>query len=146
MSRVPVLQRVSSRAFVGAILAMGILRFALTVSGVPNETVKYFSMSAIIMAGTVYYALTTDTHMERLRAGYLLFIPYMIIEVAALGYTWLTGHQTIFHANEYSFGTSIGTHTLGHLVGGLTWEPLGFGFLFMEIIWLIEKGVRRVIG
>ena len=59
----------------------------------------------------------------------------MIIEVLALGYTWLTGQQTIFHAAEYSMGFSIMWHTwLGHLVGGLTWEPLTL-FVLMEVIW-----------
>jgi hypothetical protein len=64
----------------------------------------------------------------------------MIVEVAALGYTWASGRQTIFHAKEYSFGTPIWGHTLGHLVGGLTWEPLSI-FLLMEIVW----GISRLI-
>jgi hypothetical protein len=65
----------------------------------------------------------------------------MVVEVAALGYTWATGRQTIFHAADYSLGTSIGTHTVGHFVGGLTWEPLG-SFVIMEVVWLIAKVVR----
>jgi hypothetical protein len=71
-------------------------------------------------------------------------LPYMIIEVAALGYTWATGRQTIFHAQEYSFGVGVGEHTIGHLVGGLTWEPL-FLFLVMEVIWLLYSGGRRLL-
>ena len=118
------------------ILGVGIVRFLLTVAGMPNSTVKYFSMTAVLAAGAIYFAVFTNKHRERLFAAFLLIFPYMLVEVAALLYTWSTGNQTIFHAAEYSFGFSIGLHTLGHLVGGLTWEPLSL-FLFMELIWAV---------
>src|SRR5439155_2831270 len=89
-------------------------------------------------------AVVSKTHKERLKAAYLLILPYMTIEVLALGYTWASGRQTIFHAQEYSFGTSIMVHTIGHLVGGLTWEPL-FGFVVMESVWFIYAGGRRLL-
>lgn len=124
------------------ILCMGVIRFALTVTGVPHSTVKYFSMTSVIAAAAVYVAITTRTHRERLNAAFLLILPYMVIEVAALAYTWATGHQTIFHAEEYSFGVSVMVHTIGHLVGGLTWEPLLL-FLTMELIWWIFSLIAR---
>ena len=140
----PLLQRSSMRAFIFAILAVGILRFLLTVSGLPNSIVKFASMTAVILVGTIYFAMTTDTHKERLKASFLLILPYMIIEVLALGYTWITGQQTIFHAAEYSFGgTPLGYHLVGHFVGGLTWEPLSV-FVVMEIVWLITKGLSAL--
>jgi hypothetical protein len=122
------------KVFIAAIAGMGIVRFALDRHGLPVETVKYFSMSAVIFIGTIYFAIATKTHKGRLKDAYLLIMPYMIIEVLALGYTWETGAQTIFHTKEYSFGMPIGAHTIGHLVGGLTWEPL-FLFLVMEVVW-----------
>src|SRR5262249_50082824 len=124
------------KVFIGAIAGMGVLRFILNMNGVPNETVKYFSMTAIILIASVYFAIVTTTHKERLKAAYLIIMPYMIIEVLALGYTWISGRQTIFHTAPYTFGVSIGTHTIGHLVGGLTWEPLII-FVQMEIIWYV---------
>jgi hypothetical protein len=135
------LQRADMRGFVAAIFLMGVVRFALTAAAFPDTFVKFFSMSVIILAGIVYFAIRTETHKERLKAAYVLFFPYMVVEVAALGYTWATGRQTIFHAADYSFGTSIGVHTLGHLVGGLTWEPLG-AFVVMEIIWVIGRAMK----
>ena len=125
-----------------AILCMGVIRFTLTVTGVPDSTVKYFSMTSVIAAAAVYFAITTRTHRERLNAAFLLILPYMVIEVAALAYTWATGHQTIFHAEEYSFGVSVMVHTIGHLVGGLTWEPLLL-FLTMELIWWVFSLIAR---
>jgi hypothetical protein len=131
------------RGFMAAIFLMGLLRFALTLAALPDALVKFFSMTVILLAGTVYFALRTATHKDRLKAAYLLMFPYMVVEVAALGYTWATGRQTIFHSADYSLGTSIAVHTIGHFVGGLTWEPLS-AFVVMEIVWLIGRLVSSV--
>jgi hypothetical protein len=133
------------RAFIAAVFGMGVIRFILTVIGLPDSTVKYFSMTAVITIGALYFAVMTNTHRERLHAAFFLIIPYMIIEVAALAYTWATGHQTIFHSADYSLGLSIVQHTLGHLAGGLTWEPL-FIFIFMEVVWVVYTLVARLVA
>jgi len=136
--------KTSLKLFMAAIAVMGVIRFVLTIAGMPDAIVKFASMTVIMMVGTLYFGVVSLTHKERLKAAYLLVLPYMIVEVAALGYIWATGHQTIFHAAEYSFGMGIAAHTIGHLVGGLTWEPL-FLFLVMEIIWFIYSGGRRLL-
>jgi len=130
------------RGFIAAVLLAGILRFILTVAGLPNSIVKFASMTVVLIIATIYFALATERHLDRLKAAYLIFLPYMFIELAALGYTWATGQQTIFHAQEYSFGMPMSYHFLGHLVGGLTWEPLA-AFVVMEVIWLIAWPFRR---
>ena len=131
------------RAFIAAILAMGGLRFYLTVSGYPDSFVKWFSMTAVISAGILFFAFRTQTHKERFIASYLLIIPYMIVEVAALSYTWISGRHTIFQTDEYSLGFPIAEHTVGHFIGGLTWEPWSV-FLLMEILWGIGWLIRRL--
>jgi hypothetical protein len=136
------LRRADMRGFIAAVFLMGLLRFILTTAGLPDSIVKFFSMSVVLLAGMIYFALNTRTHAERVKAAYLLFFPYMVVEVAALAYTWGTGRQTIFHAADYSFGTSIEAHTIGHLIGGLTWEPLG-AFVIMEVIWFIADLFKR---
>src|SRR5678816_2076206 len=141
----PLLRRRSMKAFMAAVFGMGVLRFALTVAGLPDSTVKYFSMSAVTALGVLYFAITTSTHRERLHAAFFLVIPYLIVEVAALGYTWATGQQTIFHSVDYSMGFSIAVHTLGHLVGGLTWEPLLL-FLMMEVVWVVYSLGARLFS
>src|SRR4030095_16127538 len=118
----PLRQRPSMRLFILAILVIGTVRFALTLSGFPNTFVKYVSMTAIMVGGLLYYAVVTQSHKERLKASYLLVLPYMIVEVAALGYVWASRNPTIFHAPEYSFGLPVEYHWLGHLVGGVTWQ------------------------
>jgi hypothetical protein len=133
------------RAFVAAIVAIGAVRFALTTLGLPNDTVKYASMSAVILAGAIYFAVKSSSHGERLRHAYVLILPYMAVEVVALSLAWATGRETIFHAPEYSFGAGIGLHTLGHFVGGLTWEPLSV-FVFMELVWGVSTVAGKIVG
>jgi hypothetical protein len=136
--------KTSLKLFMAAIAVMGVIRFVLTTAGLPNAAVKFASMTVIMIVGMLYFAVVSLTHKERIKAAYLLVLPYMVVEVAALGYTWASGRQTIFHAQEYSFGVGVGAHTIGHLVGGLTWEPLSI-FLVMEIVWLLYAGGRRLL-
>src|SRR5437867_8560334 len=132
------------KVFIVAIAVMGVVRFILDASDRPKDVVKYFSMTAIMIIGSVYFALATATHKDRLKDSFLLVMPYMVIEVIALTYTWATGHQTIFHAAEYSMGTSIAVHTLGHLIGGFTWEPLLI-FALIEVVWGVYTGGRSFL-
>ncbi len=118
---------------VTAIIATGALRFALTVWGVSDDITKYASMTVIILGAALYYGLRAASYRELLRISYALLIPYMLVEIAAIGYTWSTGRRTIFHAPQYSFGTPIHLHFWGHAAGGLTWEPLSV-FMLMAIL------------
>ena len=133
------------KGFITAILAVGVIRLLLSLAGLPNSTVKYASMTVIILAGAVYFSVTTRTHMGRLKDAFFLILPYLIVEVLALAYTWLSGRPTIFHAEEYSLGYGIAAHTTGHLVGGLTWEPLAL-FVVMEIVWAIYTAGRMILN
>ena len=116
-----------------AILLMGLLRFGLTVSGASNEVTRFASMTVVILAGCLYFGTRQLPWRDLARVSYFLILPYMAIEVAALGYTWATGRATIFHAPEHSFGMPIRHHFWGHVVGGLTWEPLSL-FLVMLLV------------
>jgi hypothetical protein len=119
--------------FVAAIVLAGAIRLGLTLIGVPNGVTKFASMSAVILVACFYFGWKTRSFKERLVVSYLLILPYMLVEVIGLGYTWASGRETIFHAPEYSKGTSINVHFWGHIIGGLTWEP-AFIFLVMLII------------
>lgn len=128
--------QISKRAitgFMAAILLVGLVRFGLTVSGVPDEITRYASMTVVYLAGCVYFGVAGLKWKQLAIVSYLLILPYMAVELAGIGYTWATGRATIFHAPQYSFGMPIAHHFWGHLVGGLTWEPLGL-FLVMLLV------------
>lgn len=119
------------RLFAAAILGVGGLRFALSVSPAGYQWARYASMTAVIIAGVVYFAPRTPDRTGRALVSYGLIVPYMAVEIAGLGYTWWRGRETIFHADPYTLGTPIDIHFFGHLFGGLTWEPaMVFGLLW----------------
>jgi hypothetical protein len=124
--------------FMVAVLLVGLVRFALTVSGAPAEVTKYSSMTVVILAGCVYFGAASRSWKELLTVSYLLILPYMAVELAGIGYTWATGRTTIFHVPQYSFGLRADLHFWGHLVGGLTWEPLSL-FVVMLIVRAVSK-------
>ena len=80
----PLLQRADVRGFMAAIFLMGVLRFVLSYGELPDRQVQFASMTVIIMAGSLYFGIVGATHKERLKEAYLLLLPYMIVEVAAL--------------------------------------------------------------
>jgi hypothetical protein len=110
--------------FVVLILGVGTARLILTLAGAEDESTRFASMTAVIVAGIVWFGSQPTGWRSRLWISYALIVPYMLVETVGLGLTWISGRQTIFHAPAYSMGTTIEIHFLGHLVGGLTWEPL----------------------
>ena len=131
--------------FMAAIVLVGMARFSLTAAGAPDEVTKYASMTVVMLAGCLYFGAVSQSWKELLPVSYLLLLPYMAVEVAGIGYQWATGNSTIFHAPEYSLGFDLDIHFWGHLVGGLTWEPLSLfvGLLVVHAIARIWTLARR---
>ena len=136
-------QRTAVIVFVAAILTVGILRVTLSLAGVPDQITTFFSITVVLVAGILYFGITSREWRDRMQAAYVLFVPYTLIAVPALGYTWITGVPTIFQRHEESMtGLTIGQHFTAMLVGGFTIEPLA-AFAFMSLITFIAVRVRR---
>ncbi len=127
--------------FMASIVLVGLVRVGLTVAGpsvTSDEISKYASMTVVILAGCVYFGAAGLAWKELVKVSYLLILPYMAVELGGIGYTWATGKTTIFHLPQYSFGMPADLHFLGHLVGGLTWQPLSL-FLVMLIVPAVSR-------
>jgi hypothetical protein len=98
----------------------------------------------VIGAGLLYFGLTCERWRDRMIAAYVLFVPYTVIAVTALGYTWTTGQPTIFQRHEQSMmGLTVGKHFAVMLIGGFSLEPWA-AFAFMSLLAWIALMVRRV--
>ena len=93
--------------FAAAILVAGALRFVLTLSGVPDEITRYSSMTAVIALGMIYFAIVCPKWKDRLLAAYVLFVPYTLVVIVTLGYTFVTGNHTIFQRHDHAFGLTV---------------------------------------
>ena len=123
--------------FVAGILFVGSVRFGLSIYGFGNDVARYASMTVVILAAIVYYSTRVMERPEQIVVSYALIAPYMLVETLALGYTWRTGSETIFHVPPYTLGFDLTLHFWGHIVGGLTWEPL--------VVFILVSGGRRIL-
>ena len=131
--------------FAAAILVVGGLRFALTLSGIPDSVTTFFSMTVVILIGLVYFSIVCTTWRDCLRAALFLYLPYTLVVSIGLGYTWVAGRHTVFQPHEQMFGLSVGQHFAVMLAFGVTVEPLAGCLFMMGMGWLYRK-VRQAMG
>ena len=81
-------------------------------------------MTTVILIANIFLSSKQTTPRQRLTISYALIAPYMLVEAVGLGYTWWSGTDTIFQVWPYNLGTPVHTHFWGHIIGGLTCEPL----------------------
>jgi hypothetical protein len=124
------------KPFLALIIAVGIARLALSFAGVPNQTAKWLSITAVAWFGVLYYAVRVHTtgfgsykHLLPICvlqsvAAQLIIVPGIIIAI-------VTDTDNIYSAPEFSFGGDGKTwlHVGAHLVLATTIGPL--------ISWLI---------
>jgi hypothetical protein len=136
---------VFSKPFLGLILAVGIARLALSLGGVPNSTAKWFSVTAVIWIGVLYYSIRVHTSGF---GSYKKLLPICVLQslvaqaviVPAIVLAIFTGTDNIYSVPEYSFGQDGKTwlHAGAHLVLGTTIGPL-VGWLVGCLIMLVAK-------
>jgi hypothetical protein len=125
--------------FAAAIVVVGAVRFALSLSGVPDEIVTWCSMTLVITGGWIYFAIVCSRWKDRLIAAYVLFVPYTLVEIVALGYTYVTGNPSIFQRHEHAFTLTAGQHLATMVIQGLTWGPLLTFAVMSGVAWIRWK-------
>jgi len=130
------------KPFLVLIPIVGILRLALSISGEPNSSVKWLSMTALVWIGILYYAVRVHTTGF---GSYKQFLPICVLlnlaaqAVAILGIivAIVTGVGNIYSAPEYAFGGDgktwlhVGAHLgIGTIAGSLVPWVIGSLVLF----------------
>lgn len=112
------------KPFLILIPLVGIVRLALSSGGVPNETARWFSMTALIWIAVVYYSIRVHTarfgsYKQLLVICVLMNLSAQIISIVGILITILTGQSNIFTAPEFTFfGVSPLAHLAAHLFIG----------------------------
>ena len=136
-----------SKLFLGLILVVGILRLALSLGGTPDSTAKWFSISAVIWIGVLYYAIRVHTsgfgsYKQLLPIVFLMqAIVAQPIIVAGIVIAIFTGTDNIYSTPEYSFGSDGKTwlHVGAHLLLGTTIGTLVFWLVGSVIMFATKK-------
>ena len=134
-----------SKVFLGLILVVGIARLALSLGGVPNSMVKWFSVTAVFWIGLLYYSIRVHTigfgsYKQLLVVGVLANLVAQAVIITGIVLAIVTGTPNIFSAPEYAFGGDGKTwlHVGAHLLIGTT-VPSLFGWLIGSVIMFATK-------
>jgi hypothetical protein len=135
------------QGFLVVIAAVGLVRLFLSLAGLPDSTVRWFSMNVPAWAGILYYGYGVHrtgfgTYKHVLPLGF--FQNLVMQSIAVLGILLaMAGLPNIYAAPEYSFGAAPGPHLLAHLTVGMVVPPLlawGVGSL---VLLITKKAARR---
>lgn len=135
------------RAVLALIVLAFLVRLTLSLSGMPNSVARWVSVTAVLLAGVVYYGVAAY------RSGfgsYKQLYPLALFQsllgeglvALAIVLAILTGTDNIYTAPEYSGGGDgkNWTHVMGHLVMGAVILPL-LGWGVSSLVMLVTKKV-----
>src|SRR5262245_13804619 len=126
---------------------VGLARLILSLAGLPDSTVRWFSMNAVAWAGILYYGVAGHargfTYKQLLPLA--LFQTLLFQAIAVLGISLaIAGLPNIYAAPEYSFGAqSQAFHLLMHLTVGIVVATLMAWGVACLILLIAKKASRR---
>ncbi len=139
------------KVWLALIAAVGMARLGLSLAGLPDSTVTYFSITTVGWAAVLYYGVAVHT---RGLGGYKQLLPLMIFQVVlvqAIAVSGIllaiAGFQNIYAAPEYSgppFARSSNqwSHALAHLTIGMV-APVLLWWGVGSLVLLITKRVAK---
>ena len=135
------------KVWLALIAAVGLARLVLSLAGLPDRTVAWFSMNVVVWAGALYFGAAVHTKGF---GSYKQLLPLMIFamlteqSVAVLGILLsIAGLPNVFTAPEFSFGVqSQWIHLLSHLTIGIVVPPFLL-WAVSSLVLLITKKVSR---
>jgi hypothetical protein len=124
-----------------------LVRLALSLSGTPNDTAKWISVTAVLLVGVVYYGVAVHT---RGFGSYKQLYPLVLFQsllgeglvALAIVLAIFTGQDNIYTAPEYSGGGEGKTwlHVVAHLVVAAVILPL-VSWGLSSLVLLVTKKV-----
>lgn len=134
------------KVVLAVIVAVGILRLALSLAGVADATTKWLSMTVVVLATTIYYGITVYTKGF---GTYRHLLPLLVIQgvvanlivIVGIVISAATGRPNIFTAPEYGGTLSVPFHIGGHLIAGMIVGPL-IGWAISSLVMLITRKVK----
>jgi hypothetical protein len=116
-----------SKLFIILIAVVGLTRLALTLTGAPNSTAKWFSMTVVMWIGLIYLSIRVQTSGFGTYRHLLpvLAIPNLVgqaIAITGIMTAIFTGTGNVFSSPEFAFGGDGKTwiHVAAHLFFGTT--------------------------
>ena len=133
------------------ITAVWVLRIILGAVGVPDKVVRIFSVNVTAAASTLLAVVIIHwrrfgSYSNVVVAAFVLMNWSQLLIIGAIGFSVLTGIQTVFSAPEYSFGLSPARHMIGHLTFGLGSGSLLGAAIGCLLLWMLRTLVPARAG
>jgi hypothetical protein len=133
------------RAFLIAILVVGLLRLILSMAGLPISTVRLLSMTVLVLIGALYYGIQVPrtgfgTYRHLLPLVFFQAALSNVIAIAGILIAIATGQDNAF--TEPEFGGQGAFHVLGHLVFGIGIGSL-LSWAIASLAMLVTKKLTR---
>ena len=127
-----------------------VVRLGLSLSGTPNETAKWISVTSVLLLGVVFYGVavhTTGFGSYKQLYPLLLFQSLLGEGLVALAIVLaiVTGRDNIYTAPEYSGGGDgkNWTHVVAHLVVAAVILPLISWAIASLVLFVTKKAAPR---
>jgi len=130
------------KPFLILIPLVGIVRLALSLSGTPNDTARWFSMTALIWIAVIYCSIRIHTvgfgsYKQLVVICALLNLTTQVISITGILISIATGTDNIFSAPDFAFNVgSKWAHVAAHVFIGTiagTLVPWIVGSLILAI-------------
>ncbi len=135
------------KVVLASIVLVFLVRLALSLSGTPNATAKWFSVTVVLLLGVVYYGVAVHT---RSFGSYKQLLPLLLFQsvlaetlvALAIVLAIVTGTDNIYTAPEYSGGGDGKNwmHVVAHLIVGFIVLPL-VTWAISSLVLLVTKKV-----
>jgi hypothetical protein len=128
-----------------ALAVMGVLRIALSLAGLPDSTVKWFSTNVIGWSASVYYGIAGYQrgflYKQLLPLSFFHVVLFHTLAVAGILLT-IAGFPNIYATPEFSPFPNQWVHIGAHLTLGMVAASL-IGWGFASLVMLITRKVAR---
>jgi hypothetical protein len=127
-----------------------VVRLGLSLSGTPNETAKWISVTSVLLLGVVFYGVAVHTSGF---GSYKQLYPLLLFQsllgeglvALAIVLAIFTGRDNIYTAPEYSGGGDgkNWTHVVAHLVVAAVILPLISWVIASLVLFVTKKAAPR---
>jgi hypothetical protein len=133
-----------------AILAtVGLVRLGLSIAGLPDTTVRWASMNAVVWIGAVYCGVAVYTrgfgsYRQLLPLVFLQMVVFQAVALIGIGLA-IAGARNIFGAPEYTFGQNQWIHGAGHATIGIAFPSLLLWGVASLALLITKRVARRPV-
>jgi hypothetical protein len=132
------------RVILGLIVVVGLARLLLSLAGVSNDVVKFFSMTVVAIAGVFYYGIRVPTTGF---GSYRHLLPLLVIQSVAANLIAIAGilisrfshRPNVFTAPEFGGAARTRWHILGHVGIGMIVAPLVLWAVAAIVMWVTKR-------